>query len=175
MEAFGVKFRIERQDLFPSLVATFDALKRAKDSGDFGEPDRWAELLAPEARAHFDWPGEQEGQEQAVLRASHPVAIAAPADALGREWDFPSLLAAIENGEFSLLEIARLPDGTAELRINPEAYPYGGIGSFIALVEAHGMYVLGVNEYGRYQPREELQEALVASTPTRRRPWWRFW
>lgn len=175
MEAFGVRFRIDRQDLFPALLAMFDELKQAKDSGRFGEADRWAERLAPEARTHFDWPSRQEQKEHAAVRASHPVAITEPADALGQGWDFPSLLAAIESGEYSLTEIVQLADGTAELRINPEAYPYGGLGCFIALVEAHGMYVLGVNEYGEYQSREKLLESTDASASSKRKPWWKFW
>jgi hypothetical protein len=63
-------------------------------------------------------------------------------------------------------------EGTAELRIDPEAYPYGGIGALVALVEAHGMYVLGVNEYGRYQPRSELTSEVTTAS---RKPWWKFW
>lgn len=47
-------------------------------------------------------------------------------------------------------------DGIAEMRIDPHAYPYGGVGPFIALAEAFGFRVLGVNEYGEYQSREEL-------------------
>ncbi len=49
-----------------------------------------------------------------------------------------------------------ISDDMAEMRINPHAYPYGGLGPFIALAEAFGFTILGVNEYGKYQSREEL-------------------
>ena len=39
----------------------------------------------------------------------------------------------------------------AELRIDPHAYPYGGVGPLIALAEAFGFTVLDVNEYGKYR------------------------
>jgi hypothetical protein len=40
--------------------------------------------------------------------------------------------------------------------IEPHAYPYGGIGPLIALAEAFGFTVLGVNEYGKYERRAQL-------------------
>lgn len=176
MQAFGVNFRVDRQDLFPHLVAVFDALKLAKATEDFGSLEQWHLLLPTEASTHFHWPSEIELQEAASIRASHPVIITAPEDALGMEWDFASLLDAVQNGEYSLIEISKTTETTAELRIDPEAYPYGGIGAFVALVEAHGMFVLGVNEYGKYQPREELHSPQAASASAQRSsPWWKFW
>jgi len=47
-------------------------------------------------------------------------------------------------------------DGVAEMHINPQAYPYGGVGPLIALAEAFGFTVLGVNECGQYESRGEL-------------------
>jgi hypothetical protein len=38
------------------------------------------------------------------------------------------------------------------MRIDAWAYPYGGLGQLIALTEAFGCRVVGVNEYGRYEP-----------------------
>lgn len=175
MQAFGVNFRIDRPDLFPQLIAAFDALKLAKATEEFGKLEQWKHLLSAEARSHFYWPSEIEQQESASIRANHPIAITQPEDALGKEWNFESLLDAVENGEYSLAEIAKTSETTAELRIDPDAYPYGGIGAFVALVEAHGMFVLGVNDYGKYQAREELHSPTGASSTQRPRPWWNFW
>jgi hypothetical protein len=47
-------------------------------------------------------------------------------------------------------------NAVAEMHINPHAYPYGGVGALIALAEAYGFIVLGVNEYGEYESRAAL-------------------
>jgi hypothetical protein len=174
MEYFGVHFRIDREDMFPSLVAVFDALKTAKIADEFPDIQEWLPLLHSEARTHFYWPSPDEQAELAVARATRPVIITEPSEAIGQEWDFSSLLDAVRNGEYQMLEVAKVSDETAELRINPESYPYGGIGAFIALIEAHGMYVLGVNEYGKYQPRAEFVSS-VSNTKGTNKPWWKFW
>jgi hypothetical protein len=172
VEAFGVNFRIGQPELYQPLVAIFEELKRAKVDEDFGEVDAWASKLAEPARSCFYWPTPKEQEEWSALRESHPVVITQPEDALGQQWDFGSFLDAIANGEYSLLEIVKTSDSTAELRIDPEAYPYGGIGAFVALVEAYGMHVLGVNEYGKYQTRHELRPEEKAFS---KRPWWKLW
>lgn len=168
MQSFGVHFRIDRPDLLGSLVSVFAKLREAKEIRDFRDLQTWVSLLPEDVRSYFYWPGQQ--------RENRPVIIAEPADALGAGWDFPSFLYAIENGEYTLVEVVKTSESTAELRIEPEAYPYGGLGAFKALVEAHGMYILGVNEYGQYQPREELvglRKKAKRSSP--RKPWWKLW
>lgn len=62
----------------------------------------------------------------------------------------------VEHGEYDLLGCEMIQDGVAEMRIDPYAYPYGGLGPFIALAEAFGFEVLGVKESGRYESRDEL-------------------
>lgn len=171
MESFGIKFRIDDHELYTPLVETFDALKAAKIDEDFGEIETWEERLAARARPHFYWPTKAEQDEAITARATRPTSITQPEDALGQLWDFGSLLDAIANGEYTLLEITQTSERTAELRIDPDAYPYGGIGAFGALVEAHGMYVLGVNEYGKYQARVEVAEQVKQA----RNSWWKFW
>ncbi len=167
-------FRIDREDMFPFLVAMFDALKEAKRTGDFPEVSEWLPLIHPNVRAHFYWPPAEELSVVAEIRATRPIIIMEPSDAIGDEWDFGSILDAVKNGEYQMLEIVKTSSNAGELRIDPEAYPYGGIGAFIALIEAHGMHILGINEYGKYQPRSEL----VSSEPKekgRDKPWWKFW
>lgn len=63
---------------------------------------------------------------------------------------------AFEEGEYDLIGCEMIGNGVAEIQIDPHAYPYGGVGPLIALVEAFGFTVLGVNEYGQYQNRAEL-------------------
>jgi len=82
--------------------------------------------------------------------------IGEPSDQLGAIWDIYRVFESIEEGDYELLTCELVAPETAEIHINPNGYPYGGIGPFIALAEAFGFRVLGVNEYGKYQSREEL-------------------
>jgi hypothetical protein len=176
MQAFGVNFRVDQEDLFPSLVSVFEVLKEAKSSEDFSDAKTLEVQLSAEVKSHFYWPTDQEKVDAEEARANLPIRITEPSEALGGKWDLGSLLHAIENGEYNLLEIIKTSDSTAELRIDPEAYPYGGIGAFMALVEAHGMHILGVNEYGKYQSREELLGLPeINDRPASKKSWWRFW
>ena len=86
----------------------------------------------------------------------HIIAIPEPSQQLGAEWDFYRVFEAMEESEYDVLDCVLAEPGVGELRINPHAYPYGGVGPLIALAEAFGFTVLGVNEYGKYQPRNEL-------------------
>ena len=72
------------------------------------------------------------------------------------KWDFNRVFEAIEEGEYSVLGCELTEEMIAEMAIEPSAYPYGGVGPLIALVEAFGFVVLGVNECGKYESREEL-------------------
>ena len=176
MQSFGVNFRVDREDLFHSLVSVFDALKQAKSLEDFSDSKTLEAQMSVEVRSHFYWPTEQEKVDGEEARANRPIRITEPSEALGGKWDLGSLVHAVENGDYNLLEIIKTSESTAELRIDPEAYPYGGIGAFMSLVEAHGMHILGVNEYGKYQSREELEGSPENKDGgSSKRPWWRFW
>ena len=63
---------------------------------------------------------------------------------------------AIQESEYDLLSCEMVGGGVAEMHIKPHAYPYGGVGPLIALAEAFGFNVLGVNECGKYESRREL-------------------
>ncbi len=90
------------------------------------------------------------------VRNSTPVLVSEPSDQLGAQWDFYRVFEAIEESEYALLQCVMVDAGVGEMQIDPHSYPYGGVGPFIALAEAFGFRILGVNEYGKYQTREEL-------------------
>ncbi len=70
-------------------------------------------------------------------------AIPDPSQQLGAGWDFYRVFEAIEESEYDVLDCVLVEPGVGELRINPHAYPYGGVGPLIALAEAFGFAVLG--------------------------------
>ena len=156
MDGFGVRFRVDTRARFDSLARVFAEVRSDKLAGKFRDARAWEQLIPDDTKPHFRWINQQEREEWAAVRGAVITVVPEPAEQLGGGWIFDRVFEAIEEGEFSLLTCEMVSDGVADMRIDPEAYPYGGIGPFIALAEAFGFHVLGVNEYGRYQTREEL-------------------
>jgi len=156
MEAFGVRFSVNDPERFEALRSLYAEVKRDKDAGQFRDPAEWVRLVPDEVKSRFSWPTLDERAHWLSIRKSTAIAIPDPFQQLGAEWDFYRVFEAIEEGEYDVLNCALAEPGVGELRINPHAYPYGGVGPLIALSEGYGFPVLGVNEYGKYQPRKEL-------------------
>jgi hypothetical protein len=156
MEHFGVRFAVVNRQRFEVLRALFGEVKNDKTAGTFRSADAWSALVPDDVKPRFVWLSDQERADWAAVRDSTVVVIPEPADQLGGVWIFDRVFEAIEESEYALLSCELVEDGIAEMRIDPHAYPYGGVGPFIALAEAFGFRVLGVNEYGEYESREEL-------------------
>jgi len=154
MEAFGIRFTVQNLERFASLQTLFAALKQDKESGTFRDPGAWKALVPDDIKINFTWPT---AEARNVWLADRPVIIIGdPSDQLGTTWDFYRVFESVEEGDYALLTCELVDSTTAEIRIDPFAYPYGGVGPFIALAEAYRFRVIGVNEYGKYQSREEL-------------------
>jgi hypothetical protein len=156
MEAFGVRFAVNDARRFEVLRALYAEVKRDKDAGQPRDPEEWVRLVPDEVKGAFSWPTPDERAHWLGIRDSVIVAVPEPSDQLGAEWDFYRVFEAIDESEYDVLGCELVEPGVGELRIDPHSYPYGGVGPQIALVEAFGFRVLGVNEYGKYQAREEL-------------------
>ena len=156
MEAFGVRFAVNDLQYFEALSSLYAEVRRDKIAGKFRDPAEWVRLVPDEVKARFSWPTPEERSQWLGVRDSVVIAIPDPSQQLGAEWDFYRVFEAIEEGEYDVLACECVGPGVGELRIDPDAYPYGGVGPLIALVEAFGSTVIGVNEYGKYQSREEL-------------------
>jgi hypothetical protein len=131
-------------------------------------------LYPDEIKPNFHWPTDQERQEWQERRPYTPIAISPPQHQLSQRWNFYRIFEAFEDGEYDLLSCEMTAPDVAEMRIETWAYPYGGLGCMIAMAEAFGFEVLGVNECGRYEGREELPTIQQSSPPSQRR-WWEFW
>lgn len=167
MKAFGVHFRVDRPDLYGPLSDIFCALKHAKENDEFGSPEDWKAKLDPQVVARlFNLTADERAHDH-HMRSTHVVVVTPPQDAVGSNWDFGAILDSVDMGDYQLSAVTARGDGTAELQIDPHGYPYGGIGAFIGMLEAHGMTVLGVNECGAYEP--------VAREARRTKKWWQFW
>ena len=151
-----MRFAFDDGSRFEALRALFTGLKHDKDLQEFRDPEEWKAFFPPDVLGNFDWPSDEARAEWLRVRDSTPIFIALPEDQIGVRWNFYSVFEAVQRAEYLLLDLTVTEPGIAEMRIDPEAYPYGGVGPFIALVEAFGFQVLGVNEYGRFQTRREL-------------------
>lgn len=173
MEAFGIRFKVLDQKRFASLAMLFNELKKCKSAGISLEPETLKTLVPEDIKSHFSGPDE----EARLTRLSDKpvVIISEPSGQLGATWDFYRVFESVEEGDYDLLECVMIDSEVAEIHIYPFGYPYGGVGPFIALAEAFGFRVLGVNEYGKYQSREELTGADATPNKLGEKPWWKFW
>jgi hypothetical protein len=156
MKAFGVRFAVNDPQRFELLRSVYGEVKRDNDSGQFRDPEEWVRMVPDEIKSRFSWPTSEQREHWLRIRDSVPVIVPEPSEQLGAEWDFYRVFEAIEESEYDVLGCEMVGEGVGEMHINPHAYPYGGVGPLIALAEAFGFRVLGVNEYGKYQSREEL-------------------
>jgi hypothetical protein len=156
MTAFGVRFNVNDFQRFETLCSLYVEIQRDKQNGRFRDPSDWVRRVPDEVKSQFSWPTPEERAQWLAVRDSAIIAIRAPSQQVGARWDFFRVFEAIEGGEYDVLGCEMIGDGLAEMRINPHAYPYGGVGPLIALAEAFGFAVVGVNEYGKYQSRAEL-------------------
>ena len=156
MNDFGVQFAVHDERAFGALQVLFGELKKDKDAEQFRSPDGWVEHVPDSVKCHFDWPSAEDRQAWVERRSHTPIMIGKPEEQIGSTWDFYRVFESVEDGDYALLSCEKTGANTGVILIDPYGYPYGGLGPLIALVEAFGFRVLGVNEYGEYQSREEL-------------------
>jgi hypothetical protein len=170
MDAFGVRFAVNDPMRFAILQTLYAEIKHDKDTGKFRNAVEWLRFVPDEIKGKFSWPTTEEREHWLSVRGSVPISVPSPSQQLDVDWDFYRVFEAIEESEYDVLGCEMTDDGIAEMHINPHAYPYGGVGPQIALAEAFGFKVLGVNECGKYESREELLQASAKP-----KPWWHFW
>lgn len=157
MEAFGVQFRINDSQRFSELCSVYAQIKHDKDIGTFRNPAGWVVLMPDAIKANFEWPTAEERNRWVSVRSSTVIVVSDPNQQLGARWDFYRVFESFEEGDYVVLGCERCSDSIGELRIDPcFGYPYGGVGPLIALAEAFGFEVLGVNECGRFESRAEM-------------------
>jgi|SRR5581483_10215098 len=156
MEEFGVRFTVRDLNRFTLLQSLYAAVKHDKDAGQFRDPEEWVRMVPDEIKCRFSWPTPEQRRHWLGIRSSVITAVPEPSEQLAAVWDFYRVFEALEEGEYDMLGCELVGAGVGEMRIYPHAYPYGGVGPLIALAEAFGFTILGVNEYGKYQTREDL-------------------
>ena len=159
---YGDNFYLEftMQGEIESLALIFVALKQAKDEywNDAFEEEKnseppqaspaddpkWIDYLNEAAWNYFSQRKnpEEEAIYNQLWRLTKPaVRLTHPMFNRGENWDFESLIEAVFNGEYTLVEIRKLDEKRAVLLYNPWSYPFGGSECLAVLVESFGHYV----------------------------------
>jgi hypothetical protein len=156
MEEFGVRFQITDESRFQQFWALFNEIKHDKDAEAFRDPEAWLALVPEQVKNAFILLTSEERADWQTVRPETIVRIDSPSAQLGSTWVFDRVFESIADCEYSLLCCQRVEANIAEIHIDPYGYPYGGVGAWIALIEAFGFLVLGINECGKYESRKQL-------------------
>jgi hypothetical protein len=118
-----LEFLIPEEERLARLSAVVAALRADKQADTLRADEDWLEWFDDRALAHF----------ATEFREDDP------------RWDFESMMDAWRNGEYQIVGIRRDGD-RARLELEPEAWPYGGIDSLRALIEAFDGRVIEIDD-----------------------------
>ena len=141
-----VEFSVESEAQLERLRAVVAALQSEKRGETRRSTAELEALFGPDTLEHFNRPGAA-AREQRREELSTRVVIELPTEhSVSARWDFDSMIQAIKDGDYDLIGCDRLSDGRVQLRFFANGYPYGGVGALVALVEAFGFAVTGIED-----------------------------
>lgn len=148
-----VEFVVHDPARFRALQRVFEELKKDKAADRFRASDDWLGVVDAEARARFTGANTptREAREVAMELDPRPIRITPTSKTTGLVWDFFSMIDAFQNGEYELRSCDMVGPTTARWNFFALAYPYGGVGCMVALIEAHGFRVTGINDGTGYR------------------------
>lgn len=153
-----IEFEIGNNSRFYSLQKMFFKLKEVKDnlvqnvyltektSSDYIDPVdnyQWRDYLDNEAikwfNDTFDFNSEEGMIYWKLLELTKPeIRFQHPFFKTPGNWYFESMLDAIFNADYTLIALIKESEDRGCLYYNPRAYPFGGTGSLIELIESFG-------------------------------------
>lgn len=153
-----VEFESDGERPLQRLTDFFGLVKTVKDSDEPADETQLLAFLTNGERSYFSNHTPDEKAEWNEYWFSTPLPKRHSPEMLIPQWDCASMLDAIWNGDYDLIAIQ--PWATCHvLEFNPHGYPYGGIGSLVALVECFGHRVVGVDDgtgYEKYVARTNI-------------------
>ena len=141
-----VEFCVPSRDRLRDLQRVVVELQREKSAERRRSPHELEALFDAEALNHFVWPTEAERASRLHDLRTRPVVVTETERTVGLRWEFDSMIEAIMEGEYELLGCEASSPGKARLQFRALAYPYGGVGALVALVEAHRFAVTGIDD-----------------------------
>ncbi|WP_152601865.1 MULTISPECIES: hypothetical protein [Burkholderia] len=101
--------------------------------------------FTPAQRAYFRKLTAEEMKRYNALWFATPLPQRHSADMPQPPWDFGSFVDALANGEYEIGGVTG-DDAHPALSFHPFAYPYGGTGSLVALIECLGNEIVGMDD-----------------------------
>jgi hypothetical protein len=140
-----IEFRVHSEDRFQQLVRVVAELQREKAGPGRRSPEELQTLFDRDALERFAWPAPAQRAQRRLDLETRPILVTPTENAVGSRWDFDSMIRAIMDAEYDLLGCERV-GGAARLSFRALAYPYGGVGGLVALVEVFGFVVTGIED-----------------------------
>ena len=151
-----IEFSIGSPERFAALHRVFLELKHDKDSDHWRSTDEIMGCFDDPSLQHFSVPLDDERARRLNDLESRPIAITPTELSPGQTWDLDSLIHAFMNGDYELLRCEMVDDGKAQLSFSAFGYPYGGVGCMVALIEAFGGIITGIDDGAGFKNRTEL-------------------
>ena len=141
-----IEFDVNNSKRFERLKTVFLELKKDKDADAFRPDEEWPKLFDDEALDSFYWPTPEKRAQWLTDVRHRPIRITPTEETKGQRWDFFSMIDAFANGEYELQRCEMASPGKGKLEFYSFAYPYGGVGCMVALIEAFGFTVTGIED-----------------------------
>ena len=174
---FYIEFEITNTDRFIRLQKFFNKLKEVKDGWtqdtyleekndrnyyDPVDSFPWQDYLDDEANRWFANSFDYDSEEGIIywklweltapeIRLQHPF-FKTPGN-----WHFESMLDAIFNGDYSLVDLVKEKEHQGCLYYSPRAYPFGGSDSLIELIRSFGNQIIYDSWYKNSHPKRETE------------------
>ena len=168
-----IEFEFSSLERFYNLQKMFFKLKEVKDkfSQDISLEDKqnnltsqdpvdvyqWKDYLDEQAKAHFENTFDFDSEEGIIywklLELTNPeIRLTHPFFKTPGNWDFESMLDAIFNGYYVLIDLIREKETRGCLYYQPTAYPFGGSDSLVELIESFGNKITYNSRYKQMKP-----------------------
>lgn len=147
-----IEFSIHSPERFAALQRAFAELKHDKNADTWRPRSELMKCFDAESLRHFHWFDEKERTLRLEELRTRPIAIAPTEESTGQAWDFDSLIFAFRNGEYMLVDCEMTEGEKGRLTFSAFSDPYGGVGCMVALVEAFGCNVTGIDDGAGYFP-----------------------
>lgn len=141
-----VEFRVHSEERLQQLARVLVELQREKTTLQRRSPDELQAIFDSDALRYFELPAPEERAQRRIDLQTRPVIETPTTMAAGLRWDFDSMIWSIMEAEYTLIGCERVGSGAARLNFDALAYPYGGVGGLVALVEAFGFVVTGIED-----------------------------
>lgn len=149
-------------------------IKAAKESGDTENAEVFECYLNDQERQHFWHPTPAEMAQWNKDWNATPVDVRLSPSMPTPPWDFESMLASLWDGEYDFVDIHAHQDHHL-LSFEPHAYPFGGTGCMVAMLECFGNKVIGIDDGTGFTPSEPRPIWQPRASNTQPKKSWQFW